>query len=86
MAKIDFRGWRIESDGTGWAVGKPKTRLSKKKELEIYLAAPSFYATLESALAGLLQREVRESDACSAKEIIKLIQEIKADLKEFVTA
>lgn len=80
MASIDFRSWRIESDSEGWALGKPKTRLNKKKEREIFLDHPTYHSTLDQALAYLCQRELRESDAKSAAEITKLLREIKQEL------
>lgn len=84
MATIDIRGWRITSDAEGWALGKPKTRLNKKKEHEIYLAQPTYYASLEGALKALLQRELRESDAASAQEVLALIRQVQAEIQEMM--
>lgn len=84
MATIDFRGWRIQSDSEGWTLGKPKTRLNKKKVLEIYLEKPSYYSSLEAVLCGLLRRELRESDAKSISEVLRLIQQVQAEIKEAI--
>jgi len=86
MATIDFRGWRLESDSSGWACGKPRTRHTKAGQLEIFLYQPSYYPTLEAALQGLLKREIRESDASSVQEILALIKQVQADIKELVDA
>lgn len=82
MATIDIRGWRITSDAEGWALGKPKTRLNKKKEHEIYLAQPTYYASLAAALQGLLQRELRESDAATVQEVLALIRQVEAEIMQ----
>ena len=84
MATIDFRGWRIQSDSEGWALGKPKTRLTKAGEREIFLAQPTYYPTLEGTLSGLLQRELRDSDATTVAGIIALMREIQADINNLL--
>lgn len=86
MATLDFRGWRIESDSSGWALGKPKTRLNKNKQREIFLEFPSYYSTLNATLQGLLERELRESDAASIIEVLALLREMRQELKELVPA
>lgn len=85
MATIDLRGWRLQSDAEGWTLGKPKTRLNKKKQLEIFISQPTYYATLHRALQALLEREVRESDATSAQEVLKLIRQVQDEIKQAVT-
>lgn len=86
MATIDFRGWRIQSDMDGWALGKPKTRLSKEGQRQIWLAHPTYYPTLDQALGGLCQRELRESDAANAKEILQLLRQLKQEIAELLGA
>lgn len=86
MATLDFRGWRIESYDTGWALGKPKTRLNKRKQLEIYLHQPTYYPRLAAALQGLLERELKASDASTAREILELIRQVQAELRELIPA
>lgn len=85
MARIDFRGWRIESDAECWILGKPKTRLNRKQQQEIYLSQPSYHASLSQALQGLLEREVRQSDAATASEIMQLLATLQAEIRELVT-
>lgn len=84
MAILDFRSWRITSDSEGWTLGHPKIRMNKKKQQEIYLASPSYYATLQAALQGLLERELKESDAATAAEILSLLKQLKMEIKELV--
>ena len=81
MAVIDFRNWRIQSDAECWTLGKPKTRLNPKKQREIYLERPTYYATLNAALQGLLERELREADTQTAAELLALMQEIRQAIK-----
>ena len=82
MATIDFRSWRIESDAECWALGKPRTRLSKDKQREIYLENPSYHASLEQALRALLERELRGSDTRGAKQILEFLRQMKQDIFE----
>lgn len=86
MATIDYKGWRIESDPECWTLGKPKLRMNAKKQQEIYLAHPTYYPTLQQALQGLLERELKASDAASAAEILALLREMKAELQAMVPA
>lgn len=80
MATIDFRGWRIESYTDGWVLGVPKTRLNKKREREIYLDTPSYYATLDAAVHGLTKRELRKSDAQNAAEVLDELRRLRQEL------
>lgn len=84
MATIDFRGWRLESEAHGWALGRPETRLNKKKELEIYLVSPSYHASLEYALKHLLELEMRESDATCATDLMMLMRQVKVDIERLL--
>jgi hypothetical protein len=86
MATIDFRGWRIQSDPECWTVGKPKLRINSKKQQEIYLAQPTYYPTLDQALAGVMQRELRASDAATAAEVVTLLRELKAEITKLLGA
>jgi hypothetical protein len=85
MATIDYRGWRISSDPECWTLGKPKTRLIKGKH-EIYLAHATYYPTLQQALQALIEKELRDSDAASATEVLTLLRTMKAEIAEMVTA
>lgn len=80
MATIDFKGWRIESDPECWSLGVPAIRMNKKQQQEVYLKHPTYYPTLEQALNGLLQRELRQSDAKSVQEMIKVIKELREEI------
>lgn len=82
VATIDFKGWRIESDPECWTLGQPKIRMNKASEQEIYLAHPTYYPTLADAMNGLLQRELRNSDATTAQEIIGLLKQLRVELAE----
>ena len=86
MATIDFRGWRLSSDEYGWALGRPRTRLTKEKELEIYLYKPTYYATLEGVLDGLIKRELRQADTTNAEDLMKLLREIKQEIASLLGA
>lgn len=86
MATIDFRGWRIESEAHGWALGRPETRLNKKREREIYLVSPSYHASLEYALQHLLELEMRESEAACATDLMMLIRQVKHDISRLLAS
>lgn len=84
MATLDFRGWRITSEPDCWVLGKPKLRLNKKQQQEVFLEKPSYHARLEHAIASLLEKELRESDAKSAAELLALLKEMKQEVKELI--
>lgn len=86
MATIDFRQWRIQSDPECWVLGKPKTRLNKKKERELFIENPSYHATLQAALQALMERELRESDAKSAAEVLAELRSLRNEIAALVPA
>ena len=71
--------YAIESDSHSWAVSK-LTKSPKKGE---YWKQISWYATLENAANGLLQREIRCLEVDSFTEAIKDTERL---VKELVTA
>lgn len=82
MATLDFRSWRIAAEETCWVVGRPASRLNKKKEQELYIESPRFYATLQEALNSLLERELRDSEATTAAEIVAEIKRFRQEINE----
>jgi glutamate synthase domain-containing protein 3 len=86
MATIDFRSWRLQSDADCWILGKPKTRLNKKKERELFIEHPSYHHTLQAALQALLERELRQSDAKTAAEVLAELRSLRQEISELVPA
>lgn len=86
MATIDFRGWRIESEAHGWALGRPATRHNKNKELEIYIAEPTYHSSLEATLQHLLELEMREADATCATDLMQLVRQVRVDISRLLAS
>ena len=80
MATLDFRGWRISSEPDCWVLGQPKTRLNKRKQLEIFIQHPTYHATLDDTLHMLMQRELRTADTKTAAELLAFLRQMREEL------
>ena len=74
MATIQIEDWQLQSDGHGWSLGKPKVT----KAGDAYLYDATYYPKLSTALAGLLERAVREdSELQGLQQVVERVEYLR---------
>jgi hypothetical protein len=72
MARIELGGYAVESYSHGWEVYR-RSDTSRKRE-------PGYYSTLSAALAGVLERRLRDSTAATVQELRAELAATRAEL------
>lgn len=74
---IRFNDWGIDADNRCYTIGRPKTRITKKGDIEEYLADAKYFSTLAAALNGIVEAErknIVHSRDMTLQEAIEIIR------------
>lgn len=73
--------YRITTDEKNVMLEQRKVYQEGKNKGQEYYNTIGYYGTLEGAFNGMLNHRIRTSDASSYKELIKLVAEVREDIK-----
>ena len=82
---IRINDWGIDADNRCYTIGKTKTRITKKGDVEEYLADAKYFSSLTGALNGIVEAErknIVHSQDVTLQEAIEMIRESDERMQE----
>ncbi len=71
MVNVRIGRWLLRSDEHGWIVGATAIRSGPDGEEREYIRNPRYYPRIGQTVQGLLELELRRSDARSLQELLE---------------